>query len=275
MLCRKAKTILACKLSKILLLFYLDMIMEQVNLFNILDEVDSTNNYAMAKLHEGLATHGMAWFAKEQTAGKGQRGKQWLSEPGDNILLTIICKPAPAFISNPFSLSALIAITCNDFLHKITGEKFYIKWPNDLYWRDRKTGGILIENKYMGASWTWAVIGIGINVNQTMFAEDLTRAVSLKQVSGKEQYDPQRLASELHEYILEKINTVTVGALPGIIARYNELLYKREEAVKLRKENAVFSTTVKAVNPFGQLLTSDTTDRTFNFGEVEWIFDKI
>ncbi|MBC7937070.1 MAG: biotin--[acetyl-CoA-carboxylase] ligase [Rhizobacter sp.] len=247
--------------------------MEKLSLFNILDSVDSTNNYAMAKLHEGLASHGMAWFAREQTAGKGQRGKQWESQPGDNILLSIICKPAPAFISNPFFLSALVAATSHDFLEKITGEKFYIKWPNDLYWRDRKTGGILIENKYTGENWNWAVIGIGINVNQTMFSGDLNKAVSLKEVSGKEQFEPQRLASELHEYMLEIINTATEASFPEIMERYNSLLYKKEESVKLKKDNAVFSTTVRSVNSYGQLLTSDSMDRTFNFGEVEWIFD--
>jgi len=247
--------------------------MEKLSLFNILDSVDSTNNYAMAKLHEGLASHGMAWFAREQTAGKGQRGKQWQSEPGDNILLSIIAKPVPAFISNPFYLSALIATTCNEFLEKITGEKFYIKWPNDLYWRDRKTGGILIENKYSGENWNWAVIGIGINVNQTMFSGDLKKAVSLKEVSGKEQYEPQRLARELHEYILEKINTATEDSFHGIIEHYNHCLYKKDEPVKLKKENAVFSTTVKSVNPYGQLLTNDSMDRTFNHGEVEWVFE--
>ncbi|RYE54733.1 MAG: hypothetical protein EOP48_11670 [Sphingobacteriales bacterium] len=161
-----------------------------------------------------------------------------------------------------------------DFLQKITGESFYIKWPNDLYWRDRKTGGILIENKYAGENWNWAVIGIGINVNQTMFAADLKKAVSIKEVSGKEQFEPQRLASELHEYMLEKLNAATEASFSEILVRYNELLYKKEEFVRLKKENAVFSTTVKAVNPFGQLLTNDSIDRTFNFGEVEWVFNE-
>ncbi|RYY71623.1 MAG: biotin--[acetyl-CoA-carboxylase] ligase [Chitinophagaceae bacterium] len=246
--------------------------MQSAALFNILDSVDSTNNYAMAKLHEGLASHGMAWFAREQTAGKGQRGKQWHSEPGDNILLSIICKPAKAFISNPFFLSALIATTCNEFLQKITGESFYIKWPNDLYWRDRKTGGILIENKYQGDNWNWAVIGIGINVNQTMFASDLKKPVSIKEVSGKEQFDPQRLASELHEYILEKINTAEESDFTEILEKYNLFLYKKDETVKLKKDSATFSTNIQSVNAYGQLLTSDSTNRTFDFGEVEWIF---
>jgi BirA family transcriptional regulator, biotin operon repressor / biotin---[acetyl-CoA-carboxylase] ligase len=248
--------------------------MEKLSLFNILDTVDSTNNYAMAKLHEGLATHGMAWFAREQTAGKGQRGKQWYSEPGDNILLSIICKPTQAFISNPFFLSALVATTCHDFLQKITGENFFIKWPNDLYWRDRKTGGILIENKYQGENWNWAVIGIGININQTMFGSDLSKAASLKEVSGKDEFEPSRLASELHEYILEKINTATEADFSEILGLYNQSLYKKGESVKLKKENALFSTVIGGVNRFGQLQTQDSIERNFNFGEVEWIFNQ-
>lgn len=248
--------------------------MESAGLFNILDSVDSTNNYAMGKLHEGLATHGMAWFAREQTAGKGQRGKQWESEPGDNILLSIICKPAKAFISNPFFLSALVANTCADFLQKITGEDFYIKWPNDLFWRDRKTGGILIENKYQGENWNWAVIGIGINVNQTMFAADLKKPVSIKEVSGKDQFDPQRLASELHEYILENINNISDTHFPAVLEKYNTLLYKRSKQVKLRKDNAVFTTTITGVNAYGQLVTADAGERVFDHGTVEWIFEE-
>ncbi|MFT3978838.1 MAG: biotin--[acetyl-CoA-carboxylase] ligase [Ferruginibacter sp.] len=245
--------------------------MEKVHLFNILDSVDSTNNYAMARLNEGLAGHGMAWFAKEQTAGKGQRGKKWHSEPCTNILLSIVIKPTAAFSSNPFFLSALVAATCNDFLQKVSGENFFIKWPNDLFWRDRKTGGILIENKFNGDSWNWAVIGIGINVNQTLFDDDLVRAASLKEVSGKDHYEPVVLAKELHEYLLEKINEITESDFDSTIASYNRHLYKKDTIARLKKENAVFSTTIRAVNPFGQLLTSDTIDRVFNFGEVQWI----
>jgi len=245
--------------------------MEKVQLFNILDSVDSTNNYAMAKLNEGLAEHGMAWFAREQTAGKGQRGKKWQSEADNNILLSIIVKPTPAFITNPFYLSALVAATCNEFLQKITGENFFIKWPNDLFWRDRKTGGILIENKFSGDNWNWAVIGIGINVNQTMFEGDLVQATSLKQVSGKDQYEPMKLAKELHEYLLEQINICGETNFPLVLKQYNDKLYKKDKEAKLKKENAVFLTTIKAVNPFGQLLTTDKMDRVFNFGEVQWI----
>jgi BirA family biotin operon repressor/biotin-[acetyl-CoA-carboxylase] ligase len=245
--------------------------MTQVNLFNILETIDSTNNYAMGKLHEGLATHGMAWFAHEQTAGKGQRGKQWQSEPGNNILLSLVLKPTAIFIQNPFYLSALVATTCTEFLHKITSEEFYIKWPNDLYWRDRKTGGILIENRYGGDSWNWAVVGIGINVNQTMFDTDLNRAISLRQVSQKDSFEPVVLARELHQFLMERYEQFAGSDHSSLIKKYNLELYMKDREVKLKKDNAIFSTRVLSVNDFGQLVTEDTMQRTFDHGQVEWI----
>jgi BirA family biotin operon repressor/biotin-[acetyl-CoA-carboxylase] ligase len=245
--------------------------MTPVNLFNVLDTVDSTNNYAMAMIHEGLASHGMAWFAHEQTAGKGQRGKQWQSEPGSNILLSLVLKPTAGFTQNPFYLSALITTACTGFLSKITGEEFYIKWPNDLYWRDRKTGGILIENKYSGESWNWAVVGIGINVNQTMFSDDLSRAISLKQVCDKDNFDPLLLGRELHSFLIDRYEHLANKDLSEIMKKYNMELYKKNQEIKLKKDNAVFSTRVLAVNEYGQLITHDSIQRIYDFGQVEWI----
>jgi BirA family biotin operon repressor/biotin-[acetyl-CoA-carboxylase] ligase len=245
--------------------------MTALNLFNILDTVDSTNNYAMAMVHAGLATHGTAWFAHEQTKGKGQRGKHWETEPHNNIILSLVLKPTGIFIQNQFYLSALVATSCTEFLNKVTGEEYYIKWPNDLYWRDRKTGGILIENKYSGESWNWAIVGIGINVNQTMFSADANNAVSLKQVCDKSDFDPVVLARELHGFLLEQYEKSANDDFSGIIEKYNIELYKKNQEVKLRKDNAVFSTTILSVNPFGQLITRDTLQRTFDFGQVEWV----
>lgn len=242
-------------------------------LFNILGSVDSTNNYAMAIVHEGMAIHGMAWYANEQTAGKGQRGKQWQSQPGSNIILSIALQPGPVFASNPFYLSALAAIGCIEFLQKISSEKFYIKWPNDLYWRDRKTGGILIENNYSGSNWNWAVLGIGLNVNQKEFASGLQQATSLAQITGKENLDPLVLAQELSTYILKKYNAAEQSGFHLLLQQYNNLLYKKDKTVRLKKENAVFSTTIKGVNKFGQLLTEDSLQRSFNFGEVQWMHE--
>ena len=238
--------------------------------FNVLDRVDSTNNYAMQQVHAGLATHGMAWFAMEQTAGRGQRGKNWESAPGKNIALSIALLPDELKTFHQFHLSAAIAIVIFDFFSQYAGQKTTIKWPNDLYWCDRKAGGILIETIYLGKEWKWAVAGIGININQDDFAEGLINAVSLKQVTGKN-YDVVELARELHKKVMASIDQLKKTGPGNLLSTYNRHLYKRNEKVRLRKGNILFETTVNSVNENGQLITIDTIERAFDFGEVEWM----
>lgn len=244
--------------------------MGSASFFKILDSVDSTNNYAMARVREGLAKHGMAFVAKEQTAGKGQRGKSWQMQPGKSIALSLILKTDKLRTDQQFYLSMLIALAASDFLKKYAGKEITVKWPNDLYWRDRKAGGILIETVFNGAMWKWAVVGIGINVNQTRFHKSLPNPVSLHQITGKE-YDAITLAEELYEMIMKRMAGIDEIPAEKTKREYNRHLYKLNQEVKLKKASAVFKTTIKEVSLQGQLHTSDTMDRQFDFGEVEWV----
>ncbi len=244
--------------------------MQQNKLFSILDKVESTNNYATGLLHEGMATHGQAWFAKEQFGGKGQRGKTWKSNPGENIILSIALRPYSDFRQKPFLFSALIANECRIFFQEHAKDAIKIKWPNDIYWHDGKAGGILIENIYKNSEWQWAVAGIGININQTSFASSITNAVSLKNITGKN-YDSVALAGELHEKILLAHDKLTATALAGIMKLYNGHLYKKGGAVLLKKDQAVFASSIKMVNDFGQLITEDVIERNFNVGDVQFV----
>ena len=236
--------------------------------FIVLSRIDSSNNYAMAQAHAGLAKHGTTWFANEQTHGKGQRGKSWLASPGENIIQSILLDPTLSGITKTFHLSVVISLACYDLFKKYAGEATTIKWPNDIYWNDRKAGGILIENIFRGSSWCWAVAGIGININQEPLPL-LADAVSLKDITGKKS-DTVALGKELCLYIEEHIRLYK-DSLSSTMANYNDVLYKRGEKVRLRKDNAVFETTIYAVNENGQLLTTDTMERIFEFGEVEWV----
>jgi len=242
-------------------------------MFNILDSIGSTNNYAMAQVHAGLAKHGMAYFAHDQTAGKGQRGKTWETEAGQNIALSIAVQPGKPFFQNQFLFNAAVANACYDFFNAYAGPEVSIKWPNDIYWRDRKAGGILIENKLMGREWKWAVAGIGININQTAFSGQQRNAVSLKQICGRTN-DPVQLARELHEKVLAAITNTREADLPILLQQYNEHLFLRGKTTRLKKGNSIFETTIKAVNASGQLVTQDTMEREFNFGEVEWVNER-
>ncbi len=236
----------------------------------ILDSVDSTNNYAMGQLHAGLATHGMAWHAREQTAGKGQRGRNWQSPRDQQIAMSVIIEPLKLKPEQQFYLSMAVALAVYDFFSGYAGSETKIKWPNDLYWRDRKAGGILIENIFHGREWKWSVAGIGININQTFFDRGLKNPVSLSQVTGRT-FDAVSLAEELYQKVLKRTAALYTQPIEQLVAEYNSHLYKANERVKLKKDNMVFETTIKSVSSLGLLHTKDATERQFNFGEVEWV----
>jgi BirA family biotin operon repressor/biotin-[acetyl-CoA-carboxylase] ligase len=236
-----------------------------------LQSVDSTNNYAMARTSAGMASHGTLFFAHEQWAGKGQRGKDWTSTPGENIIVSAVLQPVPLPVTHQFPLSACVALACFDFFSLYAGvRETTLKWPNDLYWRDRKAGGILIENSIKGNSWAWAIAGMGININQDSFPETARNPVSLKQITGRT-FDVLAMARELGSCLDRRYGQLLEGQGDGLMERYNDRLYKRGERIRLKKDHTVFETMLTGVSSRGELLTRDTTERQFSFGEVEWV----
>lgn len=244
--------------------------MPEDRFFKILDTVDSTNNYVMARVQAGMASHGMAWFAHEQSAGKGQRGKGWETQPGKNIAMSLVLQPDFLDARQQFYLSAAIALACFEFFWGYAGDETKIKWPNDLFWRDRKAGGVLIENVFHGKKWKWAIVGIGININQVNFDKAIKNPVSLKQITGKE-FDTIVLAKELYALLMKKIPELNARSLDKILEDYNTHLYKLNKNVLLKKEDSIFETVIKSVSAEGKLVTVDATEREFDFGDVEWV----
>ena len=173
--------------------------------FNILPTTDSTNNHAMNEARLGQTSDGAAYFALDQYQGKGQRDKTWNSKPGENIILSVIKDCSGFHLNNQFQLSVAVALACFDFFSAYAGDETRIKWPNDIYWRDRKAGGILIENLVRGAHWTWTVIGIGLNINQTHFSNEAGNPVSLKQITGKD-WDVKTMQKKLAASLSASLN---------------------------------------------------------------------
>lgn len=241
--------------------------------------VDSTNNYARGLVHAGMAQHGTAVFTHEQTAGRGQKGRIWEAGQNMDILLTLILKPLPGQVWQAFKMSAGIALATADFFSKYAGDETKIKWPNDIYWQDRKAGGILIENIVsqplpvnggnfpVNENRDWTLAGIGININQVKFPENLSNPVSLKQITGKN-FDPLELARELAALATARFDTL--DAANDLHERYNQLLYKKGQQVKLKKGNRVFEARIDGVSADGQLQVFTSIPESLDSGEVEW-----
>lgn len=234
-----------------------------------IDSTGSTNNYAMEMIANGTAKHGMAIFTHEQTAGKGQRGKNWITTKGENILLSVIIDAKPIAAYPKFLLSMAMAIGVHQFFSSYCTDENSVKWPNDLYWRDRKAGGILIENVVRGMDWQWAVTGIGININQTNFAAGIQNPVSLKQITGKT-YELLKLAAELCMHLDKQYKLLLEN--PVLIAEaYNTILYQKNNSVSLKKGSIVFESVINSVDVHGRLKTTGAIEQFFDVGEIEWI----
>lgn len=243
--------------------------------FTVLDNVTSTNTYAMQLVQVNVAVHGDAIFARHQTAGKGQRGKQWSDQPDTSIILSVVVDTTALPAHKPFLLSIAAALAGSDFFSHYAGDATRIKWPNDIYWNDRKAGGILIENLIASgqsdkSGWKRSVIGIGINVNQTAFDPALRNPVSLKQITGRH-FDPLQLAKELCACMQDRFVQLLNGDEAALLELYNKQLYRKNEVVKLKKASSVFQCKVKQVNVYGELQVSDALQDSFAFGEVEWV----
>jgi len=230
--------------------------------------VESTNNYAMGLTRAGMAQSGTVVFTHEQTKGKGQRNRQWASQKDMNIAMSIVIE-AKNLPSEIFLLSMMAAVSVQKFFSNYVADDVKIKWPNDIYWRDRKAAGILIENVWQGNEWKFAIIGIGININQTDFGELNSKAVSLKQITGKH-FDLVILAKELCNELNKKYQ-VLLNDSSQIVDEYKLHLYKLNEIVKLKKQNRVFEAVIKDVNTNGQLIVQHGTEERFVVGEVEWV----
>ena len=174
-------------------------------------EVDSTNMYAMEQIHAQKALSGSGYRADFQKHGKGQHGRIWESQKGENLLCTYILELNSVKQGNNWEpndqigFSASVALGAQAFFMEFAGDETKIKKPNDIYWRDRKAGGILIENILRGSTWTWAIIGVGFNINQTQFTHAAGNPVSLKQITGKD-WDIRILQKKLANALSTSIN---------------------------------------------------------------------
>jgi len=226
----------------------------------------------MQQVKNGVAKHGTAYFAQEQIAGKGQRNKQWLSAKDENIILSVVLDTSQLLLSQQFGLNMACALAALNLFNNYTTNTFKIKWPNDVYWQDRKTGGILIENIIGGSAWKYAVAGFGLNINQTIFDATLKNPASLKQITHKD-YNVIELAHELCSILENKFYELLNNGFENLLNEYNQNLYKKDELVKFKKDSRVFNGCVVKVDEAGRLIVHTAYEEALEFGSIEWIIE--
>jgi len=237
-----------------------------------LSEIDSTNNYAMRLINEGMAEHGMAVRADFQTHGKGQHGNIWMAEESKNLLFTIILDTKGFEISDQFLLNTFACVSVANFLSDtIELNDVCIKWPNDIYADNKKIAGILIENIIRGSSWTHAVIGIGLNVNQMQFP-DMNWATSVSIQSGK--------TFKLNLVLKQLLKNLNVHfkkyelATDELLIMYNMMLYMRGKEIMFKKNHELYKGVIVGVDRSGLLhILTEGKSKWFKHKEIELLLN--
>ena len=224
-----------------------------------IDETDSTNRWLKENGSERMAV-----VADYQTAGRGCGTNTWESERGKNLLFSLLIHPAEVPAVKQFRISMAISLAILDTLEQHIGD-VSIKWPNDIYWRNGKLGGILIENRLQGGCIKDCIIGVGLNVNQEQFHSDAPNPVSLKRIHGQETEREQLLSDILvrfDEYLTQDLK-----------ARYLSRFYRRKGFHPYADKEGAFMAEIIDVEDDGHLLLRDDNghDRRYAFKEVQFV----
>ncbi len=230
------------------------------------------------------AEHGTVVYTDRQTAGRGQRGNSWESEPFKNVTMSILLRPENVAPNQQFWLSEISALAVERVLSKYIGN-VSIKWPNDVYYKDFKICGMLIEHSLSGGKINYTIPGIGINVNQRVFLSDAPNPISLVNVLGHEVP-----TSEILDGLVDEILTMC-GQLPEkaeeIHREFLSKLYRRDgfheyqstirstsaDGLSVLEEGEHFQARIVNVHPDGMLdlMTTEGHIHTFAFKEVAFV----
>ena len=219
---------------------------------------DSTNTLLKHLAAEGNPPEFI--YAGYQTAGRGQTGNSWESEANKNLLCSILLPPN----KNLHFLNIAVGVA----MLRVIGDDFTIKWPNDIYYGNKKAAGILVENAIIGNEIRYSIAGIGLNVNQTTFVSDAPNPISLKQIRGQE-YDIEWLMNQL----LEAVHSVLNESEQEVWSYYKSHLYRREGFWPYEDKKGRFEAVIQDVLPTGEIVLRDINGqiRQYEFKQIKYI----
>jgi BirA family biotin operon repressor/biotin-[acetyl-CoA-carboxylase] ligase len=241
-----------------------------------LKEVDSTNNFLkdLVSKSEPLA-EGTVIMADNQFAGRGQQESVWQTQAGKNISTSIYLKPSFLPLDKQFYLNIAVSLAVSDALSYFIPEGIKVKWPNDMYYLNKKLGGILIENTLTGSSIKSSVIGIGLNVNQSEFSDSIsqkaTSVIQILQINVPLMDIMEKIFMFMEKYYL----ILRSGKYSILQNDYLARLYNFNVSALYKQGGEIFEGIIKGVEDNGRL-TVDTKGglKSFNFKEIEFTHTK-
>ena len=234
-----------------------------------IDETDSTNRWMkeLIQLHPSEETQReMVVVCDYQTAGRGCGTNSWESEPGKNLLMSVLMRPKKVSARTQFIITQIVSVALCRTLAKYISDPISIKWPNDIYVGDKKICGVLIENSIAGQRIKDCIIGIGLNVNQTEFKSDAPNPISIAQLTGKEMDREEVLKLFLTNLSKECENK-------NVHLDYLGRMYRRDGLYPFETEGTRFMARVIGVNDDGRLMLQDEDGigHMFRFKEVVFV----
>ncbi len=235
--------------------------------------VDSTNTYLKNLLAKSEPLpDGTVIMADEQFAGRGQMDAEWISKAGENLTFSVYLKTNFLPVELQFYLNRVVSLSVYDVLYPLLGEGLKIKWPNDIYYKDKKIGGILIENAIQGSALKSSIIGIGLNVNQHGFNAELAdKAGSIFQFLQKN-VDVTTLMTDICQALEKYYFQLKARKFQMIASGYEQHLYKKHEIAKFIKDGELFVGEIIGVTDAGYLEIQTEGDiKRFAFKELSFV----
>lgn len=233
------------------------------------DTIDSTNTKAQELAEKGYPS-GTLVVADKQESGKGRRGRSWVSPSGTGIFMTLMIKP-DINPNNASMLTLVAALAVAKAITSVTGEEVMIKWPNDIVVNGKKVCGILTEMNAQFDYINHIVVGIGINVHNESFPEEISQmASSLMIEAGGKRFHRAQIIAETMSYFEQYYDTfLKTQDLSALVREYDELLVNRNKSVRVLDPKEPFDGKAMGITPKGELIVDTWESRKLvSSGEV-------
>lgn len=236
-----------------------------------INETNSTNSYLQTLCAKEKVEELTTVIADFQTSGRGQRGNSWESAPGKNLLFSFVLFPEFLEARRQFLISQIVSLAIKEELDNYASD-ISIKWPNDIYWKDKKICGMLIENDLMGKNICQSIAGIGININQEVFYSSAPNPVSLLQITKKE-YDIYEILENMMFRVQTFYDLLRENKTDMITRNYKNALFRKEGLHLFKDKHGEFLAKIVRVESDGTLVLENDkqTMKNYMFKEVEFL----